>query len=114
MLPKPPVDAGKYAPLLALCESILVTPDELAKHWRMSRDYLANVRRAGRGTPHIKLPTGRVLYRLSDVLAAELGGTAGDITLERIELALAAMPRLPADTRAAVIEHLKGFFATGR
>jgi len=91
----------------------MVTPDELAKHWRMSRDYLANVRRAGRGTPFVKLPTGRVLYRLSDVLAAEQDGVAGDMTLARIDLALSVMRGLPAETRVAIIEHLKGFFPKG-
>ena len=110
MIPKPAVDAATYAPLLRLCESIMVTPEELAKHWRMSRDYLANVRRAGRGTPHVKLPTGRVLYRLSDILAAELQGTAGNITLDRIDLALLTMPKLPPELRMQIAAHLKSFF----
>lgn len=109
MLPKPPLDAATYGPILRLCESIMATPEELASHWRMSRDYLANVRRAGRGVPHVKLPTGRVLYRLSDILAAELAGTAGNITLERIELALVALPEVRPELRARIVEHLRSF-----
>lgn len=114
MLPHPNVPEAEYGPLIALCRDVLVTPEELAKHWRMSRDYLSNVRRTGRGTPFVKLPTGRVLYRLSDVLAAEQAGTAGAITLARIEFALANMRGLPFETRIAVTEHLKRSFRNPR
>lgn len=110
MLPRPQLDPS-LAPLAQMCEGVLVTPLELAKHWRMSPDYIANLRRAGRGIPYIKLGTGRVLYRLSEVLAEELRSTQGPITLERIELALTALRTMPADTRAQVMAHLQAAFA---
>lgn len=110
MLPHP---RGAVGPLLHICESVMVTPTELARHWRMSPDYLSNLRRAGKGIPHVKLPTGKVLYRLSDVLAAEISNTQGPITLDRIALALQAYKPLAPPEQDKLLEHLREFLARG-
>lgn len=108
-----PALLAPHEPLARLCGDVLVTTEELSAHWRMAAGHLGNLRRAGRGVPYIKLPTGAVRYRLADVLAAEVVNTHGDITLDRIELAISALRRIPAETRNEIVEHLKAFFAKG-
>lgn len=55
----------------------MLTPEELAKRWKMSAGTLKNWRAAKKGPPFVPLgPTGRgrrprVLYRLADVEAWE-------------------------------------------
>jgi hypothetical protein len=45
---------------------------ELARRWKVTTGYLANARSSGTSIPYLKLFSGgRVIYRMSDVLAAE-------------------------------------------
>lgn len=114
MLPKPSREITynvAYAPLIDLLEGVLVTPQEVSKHFRLSESHLSNLRNAGKGLPFIKLPTGAVRYSLAEVLACQISNTSGPITLDRIALALAAMRGLSADQRAAIIDHLQRAFA---
>lgn len=103
-----------WQPLLDLCDGVLITPKELAAHWRYDEGSLSNMRRAQRGLPWIKLPSfGAVRYRMADVLAYELAGTSGPITIERIETALATVPGLTYEQRQAVVAHLRAAFDRG-
>jgi hypothetical protein len=53
-------------------ESVHLTTAELARRWGVSPGTLANHRSAGISIPYLSLFGGaRVVYRLSDVLAAE-------------------------------------------
>ncbi len=103
-----------YQPLLDLCDGVLITPKELAAHWRYSENSLSNLRRAQRGLPWIKLPgLGAIRYRMSDVLAFELAGAAGPLTLERVETALATVPGFTHEQRQAIAAHLRAAFEKG-
>lgn len=118
MLPAPHLsgsDPDRYAAVLGLVDGVLISSADLARHWGYSENHLANLRRdEAKGLPFIKLPTGGVRYRLSEVLAAEIAGTVGPITLDRVLLAVAACPGVPAEARAAIAEHLRASFRTGR
>lgn len=111
-LPRQHVTANPiYQPLIDLCSGVLITPKELAAHWRYTEGALSNLRRAQRGVPWIKLPNlGAVRYRLADVIAYELAGTQGPITLERIEAALITVPGLAHEQRQSVLAHLRRAF----
>ena len=53
-------------------ESVHLTTAELARRWGVSPGTLANHRSAGTSIPYLSLFGGaRIVYRLSDVLAAE-------------------------------------------
>lgn len=106
MLPEPKAPAA-FAPVLEICRSVLVTPGELAAHWRYTEDHLANLRRAGRGLPFIKFDTGGVRYRLSSILAAEISGESGALTLERVLLAVATCATVSERDRAAIASHVR-------
>ena len=116
MLPKPTRAVAfnpAYAPLIDLLDGVLVTPQEVSKHYRLSESHLSNLRNAGKGLPFVKLATGAVRYQLSDVVAGQIAGTAGPLTLDRIALALVAMRGLDPETREAVMSHLARAFAPG-
>ena len=113
MLPYPESRIPKsdaYKPLTELLDSILVTNDYLSQHWGYSENHLSNLRRLQKGPPWVKLPTGAIRYRLSEIAAAEIAGTQGALTLERVQLAVSACSALSAEQRAAVIAHLESAF----
>lgn len=99
-----------YKPLLAMLESILISPSELAEHWRVGTGSLASHRHANAGVPFLKLSTGRVRYRLSDVIADEIQGMRGPLTLDSVLLAVAACDGVSLETRAIVQRHLRRAF----
>lgn len=99
-----------YAPLLALLRDHLIKPKDLAARWGFTSDHLANMRRAGYGVPFVRLPTGRkeaVRYRLSDIISAELTGTAGAVTLERVCIVIAAAEEISEEQRKLIIARLR-------
>lgn len=117
-LPVPPAleRAAAYAPLLLLLRDSLIKPKDLAERWGFSHDHLANLRKRRVGPPWIRLPTssgqakrpmGSIRYRISDIIGAELAGSGGALTLERVALAVAAMDFLTEQERAAVISRLR-------
>lgn len=96
-----------YRPLLDMLESVLITPKQLGEHWRYSSGALAGIRTRGAGLPFVKLPTGGVRYRVSDVAAAELQGTGGPLTVDRMMLALAGCSGLSVEQRAIAQGHVR-------
>lgn len=95
-----------YAPLLQLCSSVLLTTQELAKHWRYQAEHLHNLRRLQRGPAYIKLGEGAVRYRLSECLAWEIAGHRGPLTLERVLLAMSTTPGLRSEVLEKISQHL--------
>jgi len=100
-----------YRPLLAMLESVLITPAELCEHWRLSASHLCNLRRRGTGLPFIKLGDGgHIRYRLSEIAAAEIRGGAGPLTVERVCLVLSACEGVSLESRAVMQEHVRNAF----
>lgn len=113
MIPVSPLaahEANAYRPLLDMLSSVFITPKELADHYRYSEEHLCNLRRRKRGWPFIKLPTGGIRYRVSDVIAAEIRATEGPLTIDEVCLALAGCTKLSLEQRAAAQEHLRMAF----
>lgn len=102
-----------YQPVLDVLESVLIAPGALAAHWGYTEEHLCNLRKNSRGLPFIKLETGGIRYRVSEVVAAELRGTAGPLTLERVLLAVASCASISIDARAAMQAHVRAAFAPG-
>ena len=57
--------------------------------------------------PWMRLPTGGIRYRVSEIIGAELRGTAGPLTLDHALLAVSACPGVSAADKVKVIEHLR-------
>lgn len=109
MLPTPhnlSIDPS-YEPFLRLTDSLLLTTEEVAKHLRYNPQSLHNMRRLRTGPAYVKLPGGAVRYRHSEILAYELHGHGGGLTLDRVAVALATCPDLKPAQRAAIEAHLK-------
>lgn len=111
-LPVPPtLEAPAYAPLVRLLRDVLISPIELANRWGYIVGHLNKLRHENRGVPWVKLPTGPVnggiRYRLSDIIAAELAGAAGPVTIERVCMVVAACHELAPEQRVAVIARLR-------
>lgn len=100
-----------YAPLLKLFDPVLVTAGTLAKHWGYTEEHLCNLRKAGRGPPFMKLGTGGIRYRQSEIIAAEVQHTLGPLTVERVCLAIAACETVSPKDRTAIQEHVRAAFA---
>ena len=83
-----------------------LTPAEVADRHRKEESSLANERYRGEGLPFLKLPSGRVLYNLDDVLAYERTGMRG-FAWTKLADALAAVPGLSAEQQLAVMDHLR-------
>lgn len=107
---------GAYEPLVRLLRDTLLRPRELADRWRFSQDHLSNLRRRNIGPPAIRLPTasgaakrpmGSLRYRLSDVILAEITGTHGSLTLERVALVISGCDFLSEPERGAVLARIR-------
>lgn len=107
MLPVPANMPERFAPLASLLEGSMATPRTLARRWDLSEQTLANNRTAGKGLPFVNLPTGSVRYYVSEILAAELAGTRGPLSIDRVALELAAMPEVPETLAAAILARLR-------
>lgn len=103
-----------FQPFFDLLKGGFMTPAQLGERWQYSPDHLSNCRRTGKGVPWLKLPTGAVRYRTADVVAAEIAGTAGPLTVERVLLAVSACPSVSEADRAKMIEHLRVAMQPGR
>ena len=106
-IPKGIYKEALFDPVCRMLDGVFMTAAELAAHWRYSDDHLANYRRANKGPPWMRLPTGGIRYRLSDIIGAELRGTAGPLTLDHALLAVSACPGVSAADKVKVIEHLR-------
>lgn len=96
-----------FEPLLELLYPYLIRPNELAAHWGYTEEYLHAMRKAGRGPAFLKLPTGGVRYRASDIIRAELAGTRGPLTVDRVCETLAACERLTLEARVVAQHHIQ-------
>jgi hypothetical protein len=103
-------NAPALRPLMNLLDGYLMTAAEVGEHLRYSTERLAHLRKDGLGPPFIKLPTGGVRYSMSEVTAWQLAGESGQLTLERVAVAVAACVSIPAEHRAALIQHLEASF----
>lgn len=101
-------------PLMSLLDGHLMTAAEVGDHLRYSPERLAHLRRDGGGPPFLKLPTGGVRYVLGEVMAWQIAAEAGPLTLDRVALAIAACLSVPAEHRAAMLEHLQLAFKPER
>lgn len=108
MLPVPKkLHEPEYQPLLSVCTGILLTVQEVAKHFRYQVPHMHNMRNRGRGPSHVKLEGGAIRYQLSEVLRWQIHGHRGPWTPNRVSLALATMPGLSPEQRDAIMVHLK-------
>lgn len=108
MLP-PPEDLKhrpEYDVLLRMCASVLLTVEEVAKHFRYQVPHVHNMRNRGRGPAHLKLEGGAIRYPLSEVLRWQLHGYRGPWTPERVTVALATMPEISPELRAQIMTRL--------
>jgi hypothetical protein len=97
-------------PLMNLLDGQLMTAPEVADHLRYSQERLAHLRKDGGGPPFLKLPTGGVRYQLAEVMAWQASAETGPLTMDRVALAIAACVGVPAEQRAAMIQHLEKAF----
>ena len=86
-------------------DEMLVTPQELAARWRVTDDSLANLRSRKMGLPFVKLPSGPIRYRVSDILAAELEGYRG-VTIQKVAEAIRTVPDLDGRTVNRIVNHV--------
>jgi hypothetical protein len=109
-----------YAPLVNLLKDTLIRPRELAERWRYNDDHLANLRRRKLGVPWLRLPSasgaadkpmGAIRYRLSEIVAAEIDGIGGALSLDRVSLVISSCDFLSDAQRAGVIAKLSSVFA---
>ncbi|MGI9159839.1 MAG: helix-turn-helix transcriptional regulator [Saprospiraceae bacterium] len=103
-------NAPALRPLMTVLDGYLMTAAEVGEHLRYSTERLAHLRADGRGPPFIKLPTGGVRYQMAEVTAWQLAAECGPLTLDRVALAVAACVSVPAEQRAAIIQHLEASF----
>ncbi|WP_068459003.1 helix-turn-helix transcriptional regulator [Hyphomicrobium sulfonivorans] len=96
-----------FRPFLDLIEGVMLRTEEVAAHWRYSVQSVHNMRRLGTGPAFVRLPGGAIRYRLSEIMACELYGHGGGLTLDRVALALASCPDLRPAQRQAIENHLR-------
>jgi len=111
-VPRVIANVEAYKPVLDMMRGVMMTTRELGERWRFTDEHLCNIRKAGRGVPFIKLGTGAIRYRQSDVIAAEIAGTCGPLNLDRVLVAVAACPGLKEAEKFAVQEHLRLTFGS--
>lgn len=95
-----------YTPLLRVCESVLLTAQEVAKHTRYNLQSIHNMRSRGRGPAWLKFGDGAVRYRMSEFLSWEITAHRGPLTLERVSLALSTVPGMCPKMREKIEAHL--------
>lgn len=97
-----------FRPFIDLMEAQYLTTNELAERWRYSAQGVHNMRRNGTGAAYVKLPGGAIRYRASEIIACELYGHGGGLTMDRVAFALACCPGLKLDAREKIEAHLRG------
>lgn len=97
-----------FRPMLALCDDVFLTADEVASRWRYATQYVNNMRRNRRGPAFLKLGSnGAIRYRLRDVLAYEIDGQCRTLTQERVAAAIASFPGLDPTKAAELAAHVR-------
>jgi len=90
----------------ALPDDTFLTTEELGRRWKIDAGTLANARSRSEGCRFLRLPTGAIRYRLSDVLKAETEGERG-FTWHRLEQVLARYPRIKPVEVVRIMEFLQ-------
>lgn len=85
---------------------LYMTPEEVADRLRQSTQTLANLRARGEGLPYVKLASGAVRYKMSDVIKMERDGLTG-FSWAELSRALERFGPIDAATRDKLIAHLK-------
>lgn len=97
----------RFEPLADLLRGRYKTTSELAERWRYSEQTLRNARANETGLPYVALPTGGIRYLETEIVAAELAGVRGPLSVQRVALELSAMPEVPEALAAAIVARLK-------
>lgn len=92
-------------PAAPTADTVYLNTRELAERWRIDPDTLNNLRYRGEGIPFTKT-TGRPLYNLADVLAAETAGQHG-FTWQKLSDALGEVIELPPAEHERVMAKLR-------
>ncbi len=87
-------------------DDVLLTVDELSVRWRLTVQTLANLRSKGEGPPYLKLPSGSIRYKLSDIMKAEGDGQYG-FSWDGLKDALDAFDNLTTAQRTELYRHLR-------
>jgi len=99
-------NVAAFEPLLRPLERTFIRPRELAAHWLLGTTHLCALRGRGKPPVFVRLPSGGIRYRVSDILRYEIAGTAGPLTLDQVCLALAACEALSEESRAVAQRYL--------
>lgn len=87
-------------------DDVFLTAAELADRHRKTVETLSNERTRGEGVPFVKLGSGKILYRLADVLEYERAGQRG-LTWSRIRSAVESFRDLPPPMASKLVEHMR-------
>lgn len=98
---------SRFEPLSELLSGAMMTTADLSERWRYSEQTLRNARAQNIGLPYMALPTGGIRYRVSEIVAAELAGTRGPLSVNRVALELASMPEVPEAVAKAIMARLR-------
>ena len=85
----------------------MVNANTLAARWNTSTQTLSNWRTLNRGLPAVVLPEGAVRYRIVEIVAAELAGTRGPLSVDRVALELSIMPDVPTELAVKIVARLR-------
>lgn len=107
MLPGYKANVEAFRPLLQLTDAVMLTSKEVGAHLRYSEEALSLMRRKNKGPTWLKLPSGGVRYRMSDVLAWEIAAEAGPLTINRVVLAIMSCADVPIEHRAKLADHIQ-------
>jgi hypothetical protein len=110
-LPIPARMPPRFKPLADLLDGHMVNAKVLSARWSTSTQTLANWRSTGKGLPAVSLAEGAVRYRISEILAAELAGARGPLSVETVALELSVMPDVPEALAVKIVERLRAVMA---
>lgn len=113
MLQTPAKIPARYSAFAALLDGAMVNSNALAARWNTSAQTLANWRAMGRGLPYVILPEGSIRYRVREILDAEIWGTRGPLSVERVALELSLMPEVSEPVAAAIVARLRAAMTGG-
>ena len=100
--------ADEHGPIIDLLTDTLLTPEQLSARWQLSAQALANLRRARRGVPYIKLsPSGFVRDRRSGIVKAEMAGIRGPVTPDVVRMSLTGIAAISPATRETVARRIE-------
>lgn len=87
-------------------DDVFLTAEELSERWRLDVTTLGNLRWQGEGPPYVKLPSGSIRYRLTDILAIEADCQHG-FRWQKLRAALDKFPSLTPAQKKELAAHLR-------